>query len=591
MNRRAALLLALTLLGASPAPAPLVVGSVRDQHGLPVEGASVRVRTGSGAIVSGITGSDGTFALEVSDARSVTISCSFCRPTETAVGDDGSVVAIVARYDAIASAGPTSNDVRHVPSADAPSILALTPYVVLNRSSGLLPGVKLYDRGLSESGGLAVVDGIPSYDIVSNISPYYTLPSRYAGSVSVSPARKAYEYDGGANAGTFFTDADGGATYAGAVRGTQGSFLSPALRADAAFSDDGDSRASRIFAGTQASMRNYVGGASVAAANGYAVDAASNLDAYLTSARVFLTRTRGVDAGIDAWIDRGAYDVEGGSWNSAQAAWSDASARIYVRSHATVAPFAQLALTHSTGFWSGLSSFTADVAQTRGSVGVTSTSSTLDTIAQAGFTGARYHSGTTTDFHVDDALVSATFHPTARWSLESSLSTGYRLPTILLEYASPLLPDNSYSDRDRTLEATASYTDLSRLRLGVTALSRHTAGLNEGTTTSVGASLGWQVTPQLTLRAWALHVAPDLIARPAARFGAFPTAATPASAWLTYENKGARVDLIWRRDLIDWRPLNHVDATISAPLAHRVEWFISTDRRLHANGLDAGIRF
>jgi hypothetical protein len=592
MKPRLALLLALALLGVNPAATPLIVGAVRDQYGVPIEGAAVRIETSAGTLMSTVTESDGTFALEAANASRATISCSFCRTTEAHVGSDGTIVAIVTRYSAIASPQLSQADVRHVPSADAPSTLALTPYAVLNRSKRLLPGPQLSDRGVSRTGGLAVIDATPSYDIVANLSPYYVVPQRYTGFVATAPQSDAYVYDTVANGGTFFVNAgDGAAVYGGGIAGAQASSGARALGGAAAFSSDAVVGASRALVQGQATMRDVLATAGVATASANVLNSPTDLDTSVSSARFSLEHERGLDAGISGWIDRGTYDIERGGPYVTQSAWSDVETEAYARSDAVVAPFAEVAYLHSTGAWNSATFFSAFVNQTRGSVGVSSKTAMFDTIAQAGVTKTNYIRETTTSYHNDDALVSATFHPDAHWSVEGSLSTGYRLPTLLLVYASPPLPDNAYSDRDSTLETTAWYTDAARVRVGITALSRRTAGLDEGTIASTGASLSWQIAPQLSLRAWTLNVAPSVIARPAARFDPQPLPATPASAWLTYENNGVRADLIWRRDLIDWVPSSHVDAAISGPLTRRLGWFVSTERRWFSTVVDAGIRF
>lgn len=589
MKLRAVLLLALWLLGARPAP--LVVGSVRDASGMPIAGARVRLSDAHGSRSTTTTAADGTFAAEMPSATEATITCDFCRPTTVPVDEDGRVIAIVPRYDAVASASISSADVRHVPSADAASTLALAPYVVLERGSSLLPGPSLSDRGLSPSGGLAIVDGTPAYDVVSELSPFYTIPNRYAGFVSAVPAQNAYVYDETASGGTFIVDAAPSASVSGrAAGGAQAAVPFAGGLAAAAFSSDRQARIARVSASAQAQAPFGAAGLGVGAASADVADAANDLSISTSSARVFVERANRVDANASAWFDRGAYDVDGTAPYAA-AAWSDAALQLSVRGRAAIAPFAQVSYVHRSGWWRGLSEFSATLDETRAVAGASATTKAIDALIEAGSTRADFHSGASTPYELHDALASVTFHPTTAWSLESSLSTGYRLPSLLAQYASPLLPDNSYTDRDRTLETTLSYTDRSRVRVGVTAASRRTAGLDEGMTTAVGASLAWQVTPELSLRAWTLHVAPNVVARPVARFGVLQQAATPSVAWLTYAHRGMRVDAIWRRDLVDWLPSYHLDAAVSAPLGTRLEWFVSSERRLRSTGIDAGVRF
>jgi Carboxypeptidase regulatory-like domain len=93
MNRPFLLVLAAFVLGAGPAP--LVVGSVRDQEGAPIAGALVRL-AGTAQAAGTRTAPDGTFALEGA-ADAVEITCEYCRPNHARVAADGTVTAIVQR--------------------------------------------------------------------------------------------------------------------------------------------------------------------------------------------------------------------------------------------------------------------------------------------------------------------------------------------------------------------------------------------------------------------------------------------------------------------------------------------------------------
>src|SRR6185312_5547108 len=59
------------------AQVPLVVGSVRDQRGVPIAGARVTAATPAGQR-STTTQADGTFALPAGGATAVTVTCRFC---------------------------------------------------------------------------------------------------------------------------------------------------------------------------------------------------------------------------------------------------------------------------------------------------------------------------------------------------------------------------------------------------------------------------------------------------------------------------------------------------------------------------------
>lgn len=592
MKLRAVLLLAMLLLpGISPAPVPLLVGTVRDRHGAPIARARIDVRDATGKRVRTLTASDGTFAVEIANARDAVVRCAFCQTTHIDVVEGTPLVAVVLRYDAVSSTTPSNDDVRHVPSSDAASALALTPFVVLERTSHLLPGPSLSDRGLSRSGGLAVVDGAPVYDVVSELSPYYAIPRRYVGSAQTRAVQDAYLYDDSANGGTFFVDpSESGAAYGGFANGSQGAFAAGEMFAAAAFSSESASKSARASALVQHHGRTIDTSAGVFDASARVGDTDDALDESTSGARVTIANTEHVDSLLSAWVDRGAYDMMP-TPGYPSAAWSDAVAQLSVRSRAALAPFASVEYAHRAGWWNARSSFAASVDEMRYNGGLSLTTPTVDAVLEAGSAHATFRARDVASYALSDALARVTYHPASHWSLDASVSTGYRLPPLLVEYSSPLLPDDSYTDRDRTIQSTLSYTDASRVRVAFTAASRRTSGLDEGTTTSAGASFAWQITPQLSLRAWTLHVAPTLSPKPAAVLAALPLSASPAVVWFTYDQHRVRADLLWRRELIDWHPSPHIDAAISGPLGSGTEWFVSTERQQHATGIDAGIRF
>ncbi|MDQ2679803.1 MAG: carboxypeptidase-like regulatory domain-containing protein, partial [Candidatus Eremiobacteraeota bacterium] len=99
----------------------LLVGSVRDQFGAPIENATVRADAAN-ITIRGLTDADGTFALAVPSlraVRSVRVTCRFCRPAvaagKTAV--EGPLVVVMHRYTALISDTPDANDIASLPYA------------------------------------------------------------------------------------------------------------------------------------------------------------------------------------------------------------------------------------------------------------------------------------------------------------------------------------------------------------------------------------------------------------------------------------------------------------------------------------------
>src|SRR5690348_271868 len=179
--KRCLLVFALPALLAA-APTPLVVGSVRDQYGLPISGARVAAESASAS-----TDAQGTFALRAADVRQITITCAYCAPLTLAVTPDEPVVALVRRYDSLAQESPSDRDAASLPYAHAESIAALKPFTVLENSSHALPGPQISDRGASSRGALVSDNGIPLYDLASNQSPFVAFPAYAAQRVSWLP--------------------------------------------------------------------------------------------------------------------------------------------------------------------------------------------------------------------------------------------------------------------------------------------------------------------------------------------------------------------------------------------------------------------
>jgi hypothetical protein len=72
------------------------------------------------------------------------------------------------------------------------------------------------------------------------------------------------------------------------------------------------------------------------------------------------------------------------------------------------------------------------------------------------------------------------------------------------------------------------------------------------------------------------------------------TAAAPTegAAWLTYDAAGnLRIDAIYRRDLLDGAPFNHLDGDVSGPVSGRLRWYAGIEDRLRRTFVDVGMRF
>lgn len=575
MNRIPALLLALALLGAVPPEAGVIAGTVRDRHGAPIAGAAVGVYAGARLLTTVTTAADGTFAATGSGVDAVDIACKFCEPARVSVGADGIVVAIVARYDAVRSDIPTADDLAHLPYGDVESAISLAPFVLLSQFSRSVYDPQLDDRRISGHGGLLILNGTPNYDIESNASPYVTLPDYDASSIDVRRSSDAYLYGDTADAGTFIVGTTGGSQLAAAGSGvalrgaiaTNGAFGSAAIsrtdednaraRVDAGWDFSAPGLAVSTAIGTGRSDENLPGDYSLASA--------------FSSARISAERTSGADISASLNIDRGTYLYTALPY-PADVAWSDVDARASIRARSTLSPFALLSFRRSMG--------ETRLGQTRAVVGATLELPQFSAIAAVGSDAVSYDAydaTTTSPAHTHDGIVSATWNPAGAMSLEASARTGYWLPVFAVAYdQSPGAP--IAIDQSNALESTFSVTDSKRLRLSLTALRyADQVGARSG---SVGASVGWQVSPKISVRTWLLRDAQD--GSNAASFG---------STWATYQNGSFRMDWIVRRDLRNGLPDAHIDGSIGAAINKYAQWFAATERRNGIRTLRFGLRF
>ena len=192
------------VLAASPAfandAAELVVGSVRDERGVPVSGADVAAFDGSGRRAGGDRSDAlGTFVVSLlQPAVALEIRCSHCRPTHVALRDANENVAIVVRrYAALESDVPDATDLAALPYGAPIDVLGLVPFM-------LPSGTSISDRGLGGGRGLVVDDGAPLVDLSLGTTALFDFPDRYVRSIGVAGPEVAYRYGVDAGGGVFF---------------------------------------------------------------------------------------------------------------------------------------------------------------------------------------------------------------------------------------------------------------------------------------------------------------------------------------------------------------------------------------------------
>lgn len=623
-------MLALVLLAAPASslladPAPLIVGTVRDQTGAPVAGARVN------GIVA--TDTDGTFALPVSNLAgisSVEIRCRFCRTKTVPVAKDGTVVAIVQRYLALVNTVPNSDDLATLPYAHTESALALTPFTVLENSSAVIPGPSLSDHGVQSSGGLIVAAGVPVYDVAAGISPLYFDPQHYMQSVEAFSQSDAFRYGDLADGVIYLLDPQAENEDASVYGGNESIRFGASSARDAfsvGASGNADEQQRRFDVSANAPLGDTIATISAAGSdallspNGY-----NTLQAGLSSLNFSLEQVRAVDVRIDFYTDRASYAAlyHGSPLDET---WSDTNASITVRPAAPpatmgIAPCATFGVRTSTGIYdayaSGIPNIGAAITQGQSVFGLSAQGANYHVTAGLGVYAIGYSGGI---FGVSLPATAQATSPVMRvqlalnehWSIDTSISGGFSLPLFTENYGNvtsffPVPPgittlpgNNLVFDRNSTVEGTLEYSDASRMRLGVTALSRNVSGIDQGRITSAGGSFAWQITPAISLRTWWLRVTPALtVTVPTFRFGVPARPANAGSAWLSYENNHfLRLDIIWRQDLLDYQPDVHLDASVSAPLnaaspeafVRSLRWYVGTERYQGTRTIDAGLRF
>ena len=601
MNRSAIFTLAFCLIGATAAPTALITGSIRDQYGAPIAGATVSLPGGPG---SATTAADGTFALGTGGSR-VRIRCRFCSPTDAPVAADGTVVAIVRRYAALTQSGPSRDDIAALPYAHIESAISLTPFVQLNDARTILPGPQLSDRGSQRGGGLVLDAGVPNYDVVANVSPFSTIPQHYIKSATALPQSDAYLYGDLADGGTYALDPASESRDAFVTSGADAALRLGIANATSSFSagisNNRLERRMRADGSLLLPIADGTFGLDATVSDGRTLpDEYDELYSSYGAAHASYERTRAFTLRVDAYGDRGTYKAASRSV-PVLAGWSDAGGSATVRSNAPIAPFATFAVRSSTGFYDaqgfGIARFGASLLQAQMTGGVHAGGKGYDVLAAFGSYDAAYNGGVyglafPATAQMTAPVLRVRLTPNERWAFTVGTSGGFDLPTLLGRYSIEAPYPTVYVDRDATNEATVEYDDGARVRVAATGLQRNVRGMDNGRIGSAGLSIAWQISPAIAVRSWWMRSTPDLTTRPGFRFGARPLAADTGSVWLTYENPNAlRFDAIWRQDLLDFRPDAHLDASISGPLSPKLRWFVGSERRHAARYTDIGLRF
>ncbi|MGA8575329.1 MAG: carboxypeptidase-like regulatory domain-containing protein [Candidatus Cybelea sp.] len=601
-------MLILAAFAASPAGAqtPLVVGSVRDQHGAAVAGAGVTGLTAEGPGPASTTDAAGTFALHGSGIVSVRITCRYCLPALVAVKPGEPIVAIVRRYDALASDSPSAADLTNLSYAHVESSVALHPFSLLAQSTTPYPGSTLSDRGLASNGSLLVDNGAPNYDIVDGESPYSFIPAFYEQGAVLRDATNAFAYGDQAGGGVVQLDpfvAGSSAEVAtlgsdAIARGEIGTDSSSV--AFGSFSNNEESRQrGDLFAtvplGAEQSF-SVAGGSEQGRDYG---SRASDFAGSFSFADAGFSDPRALNLSLSAVMDRGNYVASAYQWPTSTG-WSDTGFDAGIHTSGPVVVFADAAVRSSTGFYNaqslGLPRVGASLDQMRFDAGLTATGTDYALTAGIGAFWFDYGGGT---YGVSQPArtalavpsLEARLFPNGKWSLDLQGSGSFTLPTFVEQYLyAEAMPAPVQLSRNSLQAAILRYTDGARVRLEIEGASENVSGASSGKISSVGFSAVWQVAPAISLRTWTMHVndsAPNY--GTVLPYGAAPTV---NAVWLTYDTGAAiRADAIYRRDLLNGLPFYHFDGAISGPIGSRLRWYAGAEDRMRRTFVDAGLRF
>jgi len=504
----------------------LLTGIVRDTHGTPIAGATVTALDRSGTIAT--TDSDGTFALEGPQRpERVRITCRFCRTATVAVDPSEPVVAILQRYDALTSDGPSAADLMALPYTQIEDALALKPFEVLRLGFGAPNDRSLSDRGLGNTA--LVLDGdAPTYDIASYLpTALATTPAHSGNVVTFEPSSSAYQYGPYATAGLIALSRD------------------PAVVEQAAW---GNASAFRLSGGTP----------------DFGVSLGSDGDDYTERERIVASGTAGFAGGtIDAQLSSSRavtvlpttmYDL---SESSATVGFTEQFGRVRFRLSAadafgtqsffandTIWNDAALKASASTLF--GVVAFDAGAQYSNDSNYIASSDNAVNFGQATVYVHAHVPGRTSVDFGIAHTTYD-TESGTRNVTLPSlmvvqglgafSVTGGISESLVRIsQYNAPYLA--------ALAEAHLDYTDGQRLRAEVQTYGQVTNVDNSHGLTGAGVSLEYQITPTTSIRAWSLRLQNDDNAYGGVQDLPYISG---DSLWITSQNGGFRIDAIYRR--------------------------------------------
>lgn len=574
--------------------ADLVVGSVRDDDGMPIVRAHVRLVDRHGSITgTGLTDDHGTFAIEPNAmAVSAEIRCAHCRRTSVPLGDSTNLAIVVTRYRALESDVPDLRDVAALPYGRPADVFTLVPFVL----GGGNAGGPVSDRGLGGGRGLTSDDGAPLIDLATGTSALVDVPDRFASELGVVRADRAYRYGSSAGGGLFTLETVSPAARGSADAGSPSSIAVAPVDGDVHFaygaSSDGGSLAQRADIDTISAFAGGMIRAGVtSAAQRFPIDAVElrrilrgERLAYATASRQYRT-----------FAGASANDVVVAGAKNYRSSYLTADLRL--ERPGTVALATGLRVARDTTSYAAMSAqpyaltgrsdertLYAEAASVLGPAIVHGALAFNDiaTVESLKSRDVRFQRGAALpQFDIRILLGGGAY-------VRGGYAGAVRVPTLLENDASIASSVMSTLERAALTEAAFGIDTGARVRAEAMVYREQTQGFQTRRIDGVGASVVWQVAPQVNVRAWTLRATSADVMPPLLGFGN----ATRGVLWATYANGDAlRLDAIVHRDVRGaGRSIVAVDADAYVPLARHVALDFGTTRRGDTREYSVGIR-
>lgn len=534
----------------------LIVGSVRDRTGAPIEDAEVRALDGRGiATGAGRTGPDGTFALGLSaPAQRLEVRCRHCRTEQLSLSGSSNVVVVVQRYDALESDVPSPADLAALPYGRIGDALALVPFVVPSQS-----GFGVSDRNLAGGNGLVVDNGVPLVEFATGTSALVDFPDRYVQTVALGAPEDAFRYGNYAGGGVFalgpnaetqsYGAADVGGAPAVALEPSFGGLRSAVGESndDGVLSRRADVSATIPFAGGV--LNASTGSASEQFGESLGSDASARFDdlfhlGYATVSRRYRTFADFSAAEVSLFDDvaqKSDYD----------SSYLSAGVRVEHPGPVTLA-FGALA-TQQTGYALAETTLTGRAddetmyveARTQSEMVEATAGVALSDVSEVESLSSGRADGQTLAL-VPSLGVRLPVGASGLY-LRGGYSEALRTPALLESNALPLAPSGAL-ERDELQQAALGFDAGGRVRAEAIAYREDVQGFDERRQLGLGASFVWQVAPLVSVRTWTLRA--DPIDFTETYYPAPLTDTSRQLLWATYANgDGLRFDAIAHRDV------------------------------------------